>query len=659
MIKNLIVIGLLLISPFTSAQKTYNSTNMVVSLADLHNNNYVKDSTANAVFIYEKGHSRIENGRNYNLLTDYEAKVKIFNKQGFDKATVRVFLYKNSRDKELFRNLTAFTHNLENGKITKVKLQEQHIYKEEYDENHNVVNFTFPNVKPGSVITYKYQLESPFIYKFNGWEFQDDIPKLYSEFIADMPGNYLYHAKLIGPFNPEKREEKLIKRCIEVPGGGHSDCSHIVYFMKDIPAFKEEQYMTAKKNYFSRIDYELKEYKGFDGTTKKYTETWKNVDSKLAKEPNIGLQLKKLGITKNLLPDSIQSMPNTLPKAKSIYKHFTFNYKWNGNYDIFKDDDQSRVKKVIEDKIGNVSGINILFHNTLKQQGFNVKSVLLATREKGYATKLYPVISDFNYLIVQLTIDNKTYFLDATENTLQFGEVPFRCLNQYGRLLDFDNGSSWTDIRPSQRSSSYFRESLTFNSELYLEGKADHIFSGYNAYFKRKKLDQIDIEKYIDQIEKINHEIEVSNVSLSNIDKLDKPYKEEFNFIRKVEEIEGVVYIKPFLRPFFKENPFKLNERTYPVDFGYTDSYNYYVSIELPENYEFNDLPKSSRYTIPNELGDVITSYEINGKKLVISHRIIFGSSYYPTEYYSGLKEFFDLIVEIENNTLITVKKVF
>jgi len=43
--------------------------------------------------------------------------------------------------------------------------------------------------------------------------------------------------------------------------------------------------------------------------------------------------------------------------------------------------------------------------------------------------------------------------------------------------------------------------------------------------------------------------------------------------------------------------------------------------------------------------------------KLIISHRITFNSSYYPPKYYGTLKEFFNLIVEIENNTLVTVKK--
>ncbi len=632
---------------------------MVVSNADLKNNTYKKDTTANAFFIYEKGYSRIENGGEYNLLTDYEAKVKILNKQGFDKSTVEVMLYRNKSRKKTFRKLIAYTHNLENGKIVKTKIDEQNIYKEKYNENYTLVKFTFPKVKPGSVLTYKYQIESPFIYNFKDWEFQADIPKIHSEFIADLPGNYVYNAKIVGTIKLESREEKLIKRCIEVPRGGSADCMHTAYIMKNIPAFKEEKYMTAKENYFSRIDYELKEVKRFDGTKQKYTETWENVDRELKKEPTIGLQLKKVNSTKDILPDSIKAMATNLSKAKAIYTYVTQNYKWNGKYELFKiDNEDSEIRKVIQNKTGNVSGINILFHNILKQQGFIVNPVLLSTRENGYPTKLYPVISDFNYIITQLTIDKDTYLLDATENMLAFGEVPFRCLNQYGRLLDFDNGSSWINIKPRLRSSYFFKESVTLNAELKLSGRANHAFSGYHAYLKRKTLGHMDVDDHFDQLKKLNPEISITNASVNNHKDLEKVYEEEFNFTRNTEQIDNVILIKPFLRSFFKENPFKLNERTYPVDFGYKDSYNYYVAIELPENYEFIDLPKNSKYIIPNKLGSVITNFKVNGSQLIVSHRIVFNSPYYPPEYYSILKEFFNLIVEVENNTLITIKKV-
>ncbi len=661
MIKNLFVatIVFFIFSSNLCSQENYNSSNMVVSIADLENNTYKKDTTANALVIHEKGYSRVQNGGNYNLLTDYERKIKILNKKGAAKATVKVFLYRNKSDKELFRKLVAYTHNVENGKIIKNKVLEKNIYKEDYNENLIQVKFTFPNISPGSVISYKYQVESPFMFNFNGWDFQEDIPKLHSEYITDLPGNFVYNIKLVGTLKLTENESTIKKNCLEVGGGGVSECSHNVYVMKNIPAFKEEKYMTAKKNYFSRVHYELKEFKGFDGVNKKYTETWKNVDSKLKKEPNIGLQLKKINATSDILPDSIQKLPNNLVKAKKIYRYITRHYTWNGKYEFFKSSNKdSEIKEVIKNKTGNVSGINILTHNTLKQQGFEVAPVILSTRKNGYITKIHPVISDFNYIVTQLSLNDETFLLDATENTLMFGEVPYRCLNQEGRLLDFKNGSKWIDIRPKQNSYHFLKEKIILDENLTLQGHVEHAFSGYHSYFKRKELDQIDKEKLIDKIKRNNEDITISNLVMKNEKDPEKNFEENFDFSVPLETIDDFIYINPFLTPFFKENPFKLAQRTYPVDFGYKDSYVHLVSLKLPEGYGFIDIPKNSTYAIPNNLGNTSVGYQNKENELIITHRIVFNSSYYPSEYYPILKEFFNLIVQIENDTLITIKKI-
>ncbi|MFL1896497.1 hypothetical protein ACJRPK_12400 [Aquimarina sp. 2-A2] len=563
-------------------------------------------------------------------------------------------MYRNKARKERYRNLEAFTHNIDDGKITKISIQKDQIFEEIYNENYTVVKFTFPQVQPGSVLTYKYQIESPFIFNFNGWDFQNSLPKMYSEYVSDLPGNYQYNIGLVGTLKLETNKSSIIKNCLEVGRGGASDCVHNIYVMKDIPAFKTEKYMTAKKNYFSRIKYELKVFKGFDGSVKKYSETWKNVDRQLQKERTIGLQLKKVKSTKDIFPDSLQVLPNTLSKAKKLYTYFTENYVWNNKYEIFRYGD---IQNVLKTKTGNVAGINILLHNALKQQGFEVNSILLSTRENGYATKNYPILTDFNYIIVQISINGKKYLLDGTEKTLTFGEIPYRCLNQYGRLLDFKNGSSWVDLKPTQRSLHFFKEEIKLDKELNLMGDAKYTYLGYPGFYKRKKIDQIGKDAFIEQIKSRNVDLSIHDLKLNNKKNSDKPFEEEFSFNRLAEEIDGLIYVRPFTKPFFKENPFKLTERSFPVDFGFKDTYTYYISLEIPDNYNFIDTPKNSYYSIPNNLGKVGVSYNQKGQQLLITYRINFNSSYYPTEYYPILKKFFELVVNIENNTFITISK--
>lgn len=646
---------LLLVSSSIIGQGNYNSKSMVVSNSDLQNNTFSQDTTANAFFIYEKGYSRIQNGGDYNLLTDYAAKIKILNEKGYDNATVEIVLYKDKSNKQTYQDLVAHTYNLEDGKIVKTKVTETSIYKEEYDKHFTRIKFTFPNLKPGSVLTYSYQFASPFKYRFKGWKFQSDIPKIHSQFTADIPGNYLYNIRLIGYQKLSKDESSIKKNCLSVNYmESTADCSHNEYAMENIPAFINEKYMTSENNYLSRIAFELSEFRWFDGSVKKYTKTWKSVDREFKTEKSIGRQLKKLSVTQNILPDSLAKTANTLKKAKDIYNYLCSTYKWNQKFNIFRG---VEIKDIIKNKTGNVGEINILLHNTLKQQGFDVKPIMLSTRNNGFPTKIHPVLNDFNYLIVHLNLDDKIYLLDATESTLDFGEIPFRCLNKYGRLLDFKNGSSWIDIEPSKNTSNYYREFLKLDQDLNISGQSSYNFSGYHAYYKRKKYKDFSQNKTIEALKDDYENYNLSNIEIEGTKTNDKPFKLNFDFSYTPDQADGIIFINPFLSPFFEENPLKLNQRTYPVDFGYKDSYSYMVLIEIPDGYEFEEIPKNIIYNLPDNLGKVIVSAEVKGKMLTLNQRINFTSSYYTVPYYTSLKEFFNHIVDINTNTLITVKK--
>jgi hypothetical protein len=322
------------------------------------------------------------------------------------------------------------------------------------------------------------------MFKYKGWWFQDEIPTLYSEYRTSIPAIYDYNIKLVGGKKLSINEHELERYCLIAFNGGSCDCTNSIYAMENIPAFIEEDYMTSKKNYLARIEYELKTYKGFDGTIKNYTKTWKYTDKDFKTNGDIGKQLRKKVDAEKILSTEITNQQDTLKKAQAIFKHVQDNYVWNEEYRIFKD---VSVKDLIKNKSGNVSSINILLHNLLKESGINVNSVLLSTRGNGFPTKIYPVISDFNYLIVQATINNKTYLLDATDIYLSFGNLPFRCLNGYGRLMDFNNGSKWIDIVPNIASTVQYKAELSIDENENITGIINSKTTGYRALKTQKR----------------------------------------------------------------------------------------------------------------------------------------------------------------------------
>lgn len=635
-----------------SAQSTFNSKDFTVTRNDLENNLYEKDSTVNALVIYEYGNSYFDK-HDYVLKTEEKHKIKIFTKEGFDKANVTIYLYNSNNRKERVKDIVATTYNLIDGKVTTTKLNQSNVFEEKYNENYTLLKFALPNIKAGSVLTYSYTLESPFMFKYKGWEFQDDIPKLYSEYKTSIPALWHYNIKLVGNLKLSKEDTDMVMNCLDGPNGAYAGCTTAVYAMENIPAFIEEDYMTAKSNYLARIEYELQTYKSFRGITNNYTKTWKTVDKEFKTDKDIGRQLNKSIKLKDFLSTEIINEKDNFKKANAIYKYIQDHYTWNGDYKIYKD---VSIKDLIKNKSGNVSSINILLHNLLKEANIDAKPVLMSTRTNGFPTKIYPVISDFNYLIVQVTIDGKTYLLDATDDYLSFGEIPFRCLNGYGRLMDFKKGSQWNDIKPNKLSITQFRAELNIDKNENITGTVNTKKTGYHALNTRKSYYQ-NSDTYLTNLENRYPNLEISNHNVNSQGKTSADFIETYDINFNTDETGDNIYLNPFFTKFFKENPFKLQERTYPIDFGYKDTYYYALKLNFGDNYDLAEKPKNSSFALPNNKGTAIFSSNVNNNALNLMLKISFKEAIYTPEYYPYLKDFMNKIVDIQTNSLVLLKK--
>jgi len=637
------------------AQQQFNINNIEVSDYDLGATIYEKDSTANAFYIYEKGNSEFEDFGDYRIVTSYAAKIKILNKEGYDQANIKIRLNKSETNKQEISNIVATTYYLEDGIQKQKQLSDSDIYIEEND-THNVVNFTFPALKPGAVLVYSYKKKSPFIFNFNTWWFQEDIPKIYSEFNSKIPGNYKYNIKKIGALKLDTNHVDVEKRCFYItPSAEPADCLVSKYAMNDIPAFIEESYLTSKYNYISRIDYELESITQLDGYINKYTKSWEDIDKEIKLDNSLGKQLKRISLVDDLLPKEIKDLPKGLEKAKEIFDFVKNTYSWNGDYKIFYD---MNLKDLIKDKSGNIAAINILLHNLYKEEEFKVKAVLSSTRSNGTPTKLYPVLSEFNYLMVQLTLDNETYLLDASEKNVEFGMIPFRGLNAYGRLLDFDKESSWIDIEANNFSSVVYKDSIEVKPDGTAIGNSEQLFKGYHALRVRNNLENISREKIFNEISTPMSFTMSPDFQIYNEDDVNKPLSIKYELKNQSQKVNEVIYFNPFSFKLFDKNPFKLKDRSYPIDFGYKDGYYYFANIAIPENYSIVELPKSQGFMLPERSATLqFSTNQTSENNVMVILRVTFSESFYPSSYYPYLKEFFDHLLEIQNQSLIVLKE--
>lgn len=646
---NLRLLIIALLTSFLGFTQGFNAA-MPVSKSDLELTTYAKDSTANALVIYDHGNSFVDD-KTFWLRVQVQQKIKILRTEGISRGEFEVKLYKGKSTKEKIKKIRGTTYNLENGEIVKTQLTPDAIFEEE-NEKFTRVKFVLPNVKVGSVITVSYETQSRFMAKYQPWYFQGADPVLYSEYNTSIPGNYEYHVKLVGSIPLDTNDTKLDKNCIVGAGNASADCVVAKYIMKNIPAYKPEDFTTTALNYTARIEYELSVIKGFDGSVDKMTKTWKYVDKELKTDNDFGRQISKKSLVKKVLPESISAMDNKLEKAHAIYSFVLDNYKWNGKserYDV-------SVKDLVDDKVGSVFEINLLLENLLTNEGFKVFPILMSTRGNGFATKIYPVLTDFNYLILKTTIDDKPYFLDATNRYLAFGELPFRALNQYGRLIDFEDGSYWEDVIVEDFSYRVHRVELNPFADDQFSGVIESKFTGYHSHSPKQKYDENPTE-YLEK--KINNytDITIDNHDVLDFDKTNPEFNEKVDITIEPEFIGNKIYLNPFIIKFFEENPFKLQERTYPIDFGYKDIYSYSMKINLNDNIAVLEIPGAVKHTLPNKAGSLLLNIEHKDNELILYFRVKFNQAIYAPEFYDYLKTFMDKVVELQNNTVIVLEK--
>ncbi|PZP45508.1 MAG: DUF3857 domain-containing protein, partial [Pseudopedobacter saltans] len=513
------------------------------------------------------------------------------------------------------------------------------------------------DIHDNTIIEYTYEKTSPRVFNFQNWDFQDDIPKIRSEFEAIIPANYSYNVILRGYYKLTNTKSKLLNEDVNIHGW-KLNSSDMTYIMENIPAFIEEDYMTAASNFKSAIYYELSDVMQPSGAIIKYTKSWKDVEHTLWDDRNFGKQLRE-NTYKNIIPTIIAGKQDNLSKAKAIYQYIQKQIKWNKRLGIFS---ESTIDDALKKHSGNVADVNISLINALNEAKIQSEAFILSTRQNGVPNKLNPVLSDFNYIIAKATIDGNSYLLDATDPNLGFGIIPMRCLNDSGRVMPYKKDSYWDAIAPSMRAD----KTLTMNAKLEpdgrLIGKIQIKSLEYEAYKRRTLIKEYsNLDDFVDKhLIPSFGKFKVKDYTITGVDSSDEDIVEEYNFELKL--FEGLSYSKlsfnPFLLDKITKNPFNLNDRNYPIDLGIKSTSSSKINIEVPSDFEIVSNPTNIHLVLPNKEAVFINSDKLDSNHHLNAEYIVqFNNTKFSPSDYSLLKEFFSRIIQLEKTDIVFKRK--
>lgn len=634
-----------------------------ISKEELAEKNHPTDTSAVAAILIKKAKTLFYYASSLGFIneTNYEIRLKIYKKEGFSWANyaipyVNEFEHLNL-DNVFVSEIT--TYNLLNNKIKKTKLKKGSVYVEQTNENMFKKIVTFPNVKEGSVVEFKYKIITINPIKLPDFDIQETIPVNYAEYATEIPVNFDYKTVLNGDIKIEQESEaSKLEQKKSIAYFKSNVLNYSIrkskYTFKNIPALVEEPFVDNIENYRIKIKNELSAVTFLGKKTESLSQTWNDVTRVISESKLFKSQIETKGYFENDLITVVNDTMNETEKAKAVLNHVKNKIKWNkylGYYPKFG------LENAYTNGNGNVSDINLNLLVMLRGVGISAFPVLVSTRDNGIIT--HPTRTDINYIITKAVIDNKQVLLDATDLNSTLNILPLRSINEKGILITMSNESEEINLQPTFLSKSINFIQAEINSDGILKGKARNTKSDYYAYVFRDVFLNIHQDLYIETIESNFNNIEITDYTIDNLKDLDKTIVETFSFSSEAEiEInDNKIIFNPLLFYTTKSNPFISENRTMPIDFVFPNQEKYVINITIPEGYEIEHLPEPTSVYMHNN--SMVFNFNISSdkNKIVISSAFDINQPSFGPIYYDDIRNIFKLYIEKQTESIILKKK--
>ena len=624
-----------------------------VTEEELKMTSYEADSTAEAVILGESSYLNIQvsvASNRFQLVVEVHRRIKILHKNAIDDwGNVSFSLYENNGKSEKLSNFKGLTLNLVKGKIEEEKLSLKDAFREQSSENTSTQKFTFKNVQVGSIIEYVYTIYSDFYSRIPDFMVQTSIPVMWNDILFEYPENFKYKYFITGS-EPIYHSETT--STMDYSGGYNFAKTRNIWVFKNVPSLKQMDFMRPVKNYRTKINYELYGVDFPGRTYENYSSSWVEINKDLMSSENFGKLLDKLAPTKEIAVGLGVSEASEMEKILASVNYVQTNYIWNEKLRVYPSQEW---KKNIKEQKGNSADLNFTLIGILKNLGIKAYPVILSTRANGMIFQSFPATDDFNYIITAIEHKGKFILVDPTSEFTGLDMLPEYCLNGEGMLIR-EAGHKWIPLDNNIPYDISEFVQFSFDDERKVKAEYQVKYSDYAAYFLRNSIDKKGgEEKYIKESIEDNKEFNITDFNFENLNNLSKPVIKKYIASPDdyLQEMDDIILFKPILFPNFKENPFKKDKRTFPIDFTYPRNYAHTVIIQLPQGYEFDEIPKNVRMASPDRSLFLSVIYSVEGNILSMMMKYNIAASMFITERYEEVRTFFDNVVAKENEQII------
>ena len=628
---------------------------------------YSRDPSAEAVILFDIGETRFVEGQDvysYNVEFTRSKRIKIFTKAAVKYAEISIPFYVDADGRaETVKSIEAYSYNWENGQLNISSLDLSTIYTEKVNERWSRKKFVIPNVKPGSTIEYRFVLESPFHFNLPSWKFQSRIPTIYSKCVVRMIPFYEYAFILQGTnrfdlltttTDPNQRVWGTLTtdKGMDIGNGVRFQDQVSTYVLKDVPAFKDEEYLSSEDDYIIKIDFQESKFIAPTGTVTEIMSTWPKLVHELLKNDNFGKFMKSCDkpAKKILESELILIDKSDKEKCKAIINYVKSGFKWDEFTSMFN---SRSPKELMNQKKGNSAEINLFLTAMLKAAGISADPVIISTRDNGRINPNYPFLHYFNDVIVLVTLNDQQFFCDGTDFSTNYNRIPPRCINDIGLVIQ-EGDIKWVNLNTGYKSIDNKSVTMEISPENQ-KIKTNVVLQAveFDSYWYKDNFenDTLKIKKHFNSLGLTT----INKLITANYENNELPYVINCEGETDIEQLNDKLIISPFLSFYMKENRLKPTSRICPIDFIYANTESYNCRIAVPDGYRILTMPDP--FSIDNAIVRINVDYKSEGNMINLTAEYGFKKSVNPPSDYSSIRNYFDIIVKKFNEQVVLVKK--
>jgi hypothetical protein len=267
-------------------------------------------------------------------------------------------------------------------------------------------------------------------------------------------------------------------------------------------------------------------------------------------------------------------------------------------------------------------------------------------------------LNRINYVVACAIINEETFLMDATEPFSVINLLPPRCLNGQGRIVD-DKSGKWIELGGKNNSKIQKSYELVLDQDGNFTGKNSNKRTDYYGYNFRKDVKSYsDESEYIKKIQEENPNLKITQWTISNLDSLHLPVMDEYQckITGHCEKAGDLMLFSPMFYEATDENPFKLEERKYPVEINYPMTEQHLIQIKIPDGYRIETVPSSIRISLPENAASFTYNIVNLQDRITCSSKLDINKTMFLPEEYADLKQFFNAFIAKQAEQVVLKK---